>query len=385
MPGSVLAPPPTARGVPRAIAIAIVGLVLLASLPTGLAAQAPDLAITIHEDGSTSLDDPDGLVVNASRGNGSSYAWTLNLTEEYHTAEIRVDGAFEVDRPRQVVPLIDGLHFVHLPDRNVSDVDQPGKVYNIDTDDGEGEAFTYNVGLPGPGTKQLTLSLDMQAPGFSIDAVRDVSHIGFDVETSTDEAAEALLEVTPVDGGDPISFPTPSPARVQRFPVQGLNPNTTYTVTVTFTDWSGNQATSDPFNVTTAPEPNPPRPNVTILSPAPDTTIAAGEPIVVEASWESPSPVKRPGVRLFFDKQEIDHDRLTFSDDTVTFRPEGPFQPREYSVSIEVTNQAGGADVARWSFTVGGPPDAVGVPLGALGVVGALVSGALVAARLGRG
>lgn len=360
--------PPAARTLAPALALA--ALALLAA--PALAGDA-DLTLSLSPDGAVDREDPRGLVEDANHTPGEAYAWTLNGTDDYHTVEIRVDGTFELDRPRQLVPLLDGKHFIELSGRDVDEVDRPARVFNLT---GDASTFTYRLGVPGPGAANLTLHVDTEPPEVEIGEVRELDHVSFDLPTTTSEPALAWLNVTPVEGGDTVPFPTNTPDRRQTFLVQGLDPETTYELELRYEDWSGNVVRPDVFTVTTEPRPEAPTPIVEPVRPTPDATVAPDETLV-EATFDgNGSPVSASGVRLFVDKQEVDHDDFTVEDGTLRYRAPAPLDEGPHSVAVEVENQAGGLGVARWSFTVEGaePAPAPGVAaLAALAGAGALL------------
>lgn len=361
----------------------VLGAVLLVGAAPAATAGEGDLTIRIDAGGNVTLSDPEGLVENASADPPDRYAWTLNLTrgdtasgiENYTTAEVLIEKGFPVDRAAQMVPLLDGEHFVRAGGSNVSDVDRPAKVYNRTE---EASAYRYGLGLPGPGLAELVLERDIEAPTLTVESVTNVTDIGFDVKTNTSEPANAELSVYE-DSEQIQSYPTPHPGVFQVFPVQGLDANTTYEIEVTAEDWSGNNATAERQQVTTAPAPNPPEPIVTPISPEPDTTISPNE-VVVQASFEpNGSTIADDGIRLFFDKERVDRETFQVEGDTLTYRPEGTLGERTYFVAVEVDNQAGGTGVAQWSFDVQ-VPQSTSSPLTA----GLVVLGLAAVAVLGR-
>lgn len=346
----------------------LVPLLLFVLVP---AAQAQ----TVHSwqlgpGGEATMSDPN-LVDAEEHVPGQRHTWTLDLSEDYAVLALQVAGALPVERPRQAVPLLDGKHFIQVP-FDPSEVDQPARVYSLEGDAGN---FTYRLGLPGPGRVNLTLALDTEPPGFTLGPVERVTHFSFYTETRTTEAALATLTVHPPEG-EPVLHPTPDPALLQRFPVQGLEPETTYTIELSFADWSGNEARAEPFTVRTQAVPERPRPNLTIAAPVPNATVPA-EDLLLHVRIESPdSPIPPGAVRLFFDKREVT-EAATVTEGAVHYAPPGPLESRRYSASVEVTNEAGGTAEVRWSFTVEGPTS---TPLAPLLALVALAGAALVRA-----
>lgn len=343
----------------------------LAGLAAPTLAEA-DLTVTLAADGSVEREDPGGLVVNESHDLGSRYAWTLNRTAERHVVEVHAEDGLGLERPRQLVPLLNGSHFVETDGANVTGDRAPSLAYNLT----RGEAgFTYRLGLPGPGPANLTLEVDRQPPKVDVGEYRKLTQIGFTLNTSTDEPALARLTVTPVEGGEGVPFPIHQPDVRHRFPVQGLDANTTYRVELRYEDWSGNVARVQAPDVRTPPEPEVPEPVVTAMRPVPNGTVTGGL-VVVEATVESSSStVPRGNVRVFFDKQEVEHGDLEFEGSTVRLVRED-VREGPHSVSVEAENAAGGLGVARWSFEVepsAGQQASLGIPA----VLSSLVASAL--------
>lgn len=335
---------------------------------------APSVSIDVYADEPPRTNATDRVTVDGYEL-GERYNWTVDVQGNYTVVEMRVHEGFDVDRARQLVPWIDGGHFVELSERNVSDVDQPATVFNLTSEE---HGWTYDLGLPGPGTVNLSLVRDVTPPDVTLHPVRNVTHFSFDTKTSTPEAAMATLVLERPDGTE-REQPTRRPGTPQRFPVQGLEADTRYSFFVRVEDWSGNEATTPTVNVTTQPAPDPPEPTVQPVRPAPNSTVARTVGIVVEASIiAEDSPIAPGGIQVFFDKERIDRSNLTIEPDRVIYTVPGPLEPRPYSVSVEVPNEAGGTGVARWSFTVQGeapqqsPPVGVGALLVALAATAGL-------------
>jgi hypothetical protein len=327
------------------LAVVVLGL---AGLGTAAASEG-DVTIAIAEDGNTSVTDPDGLVTGEDQDAPDRYAWALNLTEEYHVAHVEIDRGFPIEEGRQLVPLVDGDHFIQTP--SVTDVDRAADVFRLnEIDDG----WRYDLGLNGTGEDgareaELTLTRDLTSPTIEIVSVGNRTDIGFDVTTNTSEIARTELFVRSTEGEIIQTYPA-RPGPWQQFPVQGLDANTTYEVVVDAADWSGNNATSETITVTTAESTEPPEPLVEAVTPAPNGTVPANS-VLIEASYDERGwPIVEEDVRLFFDKERVDRSDFEVGDGTITYRPEGTLDPRKYSVSIEVPNTAGGTGIARWTF-----------------------------------
>lgn len=314
-----------------------------------------------------------GVVELVEASPGEAYEWAVNVTQDRVLVDLVLHEGFDVDRPRQLVPMVDE-EYVGEVRGDVADRETSKPVLNLTSED---EPWAYGLSLPGPGEVNLALERDVQPPTVSMGPVEEVTHYGFDVTTTTDEYAFGALLLHDADRGEQ---PTPRLSLEQRFPVVGLDPDTTYAFHVRAWDWSGNEAKTDTTTVTTRPEPTPPSPELTVLSPEPNATVASSvEEIVVKVRFESEdSPIDEDSVNAFFDKEPVPRSDVRIEEDTVVFVAEDPFEPRAYSVSIEVANEAGGTGVERWSFTVEEPANAPG--LGTL-VVGSVLALAAAMAR----
>jgi len=254
---------------------------------------------------------------------------------------------------------------------DVADADTPARILNV-TEGADG-TVRYRLGLPGPGRALLSLVRDVEAPSYEIDPPTNVTHRSFLLVTRTSEFAFAEVQVRAQASRDWVRHPTTVPALEQTFPVQGLRPDTDYVYRVRFWDWSDNAVTAPERALRTSSAPDVPVPHVFFVFPDANSTVPA-DAVTVRVMWESPgSPVAPHGVRLFFDKREV-HDGFSVVAGTLAYRPPGPLDERSYSVSAEITNEAGGKAVARWSFDVERGSDVPG--LGALWALLALASAA---------
>ncbi len=321
-------------------------LVLVGSTPTAEAA-APDFTLDLWPGQPPQYTGPQGQATLQESQPGEAYGWSLNLTAPFTVVHVRIHGAFDVDRARQIVPELDDEFFAELHQEDVSDVDGPARVYNVTGQEGE---YTYRLGLPGPARSNLTLRRDEEAPGFTVGPVTNLTHRGFLLRTTTSEHALTDLQIRPTAGGATVRNPTPEAAIEQTFPVQGLRPETDYDYWILFWDWSENQARSATFNLTTAAEPDLPEARIFGLEPPAGTTVEA-DGVVVRARYASlESPVAEGGVRLFFDKREI-RDGVVVVNESIAYSPPS-LDEGVHSVSVEVLNEAGGTGIARWTFTV---------------------------------
>lgn len=320
-----------------------------------------DIRIIVDGTNAPVVEDPNGTVARTAWTPGQSSQWALTLDAPFTILQVEANGAFDIERPMQLLPSVDDTdrhpgsdhphpHLFHpLYINDVHETTGAAWVANVT---GDAQAFTLRLGLPGPGPATLTLQRDVTPPAFTLGDVEDITHVGFRLETATDEPAIADLRVK-APGVDEVPFPTPAAAWTQTFPVQGLSANTTHDVRVAFTDWSGNQVWSDTFQVTTLPAPARTIPVITPTYPAPDAVVS-GHRVRVLAEWSSPgAPVDPASVRFFFDKQEIRTD-LRADGDGFAWEPAGRLAPGLHAVSLEVRSQDGGLGVAKWTFTVDG-------------------------------
>lgn len=294
---------------------------------------------------------------------GEDYRFTLNLTKDYTTFEVRASG-LDLERASQLVPHLyiamgeaecdrvkgtcDFSLFEQFPNDDVWDVDAPARVYSVN---GTPDAVVLRLGVPGPVNATLLLARDVAPPNWTLRPMQDLTTIGFYQESVTDELSRADLQVRARGATEWIQNPTPTFHYLQRFPVQGLTANRTFEWRVLFEDWAGNEAATPTFLVTTPPEPVRPIPLVTIVSPLANATVPA-EGVIVKVAWDSPeSSVPTDGVRLFFDKKEIT-EGIGRGEDEAAYVPPTALAPGLHSVSVEVRNDAGGVGVAKWTFTV---------------------------------
>lgn len=350
---------------PRPTRFLLFAVLLFSVLPAATAETYPTAFTIVIANGEPPTDDaPEGTVLLV-KDDGDAWAWDLTLTEDYTVAEVRATG-FDLDRAPQLLPEFDDSaqhaevdhlhpHFFQEVPRDVSDVDGAARIVNYTID---GDTVVLRLGLTGPGEATLSLRRDVTPPTFTVGTPTNITHFSFLVKTTTDEFAFGDVRVRPSAGGDEVPNPTAVPALEQTYPVQGLDPATTYVAYAVFTDWSGNEARSPPFTVETAPLPVVPSPAIVALVPAPNSTVAA--PTRITASIEGPAPIAASGIRLFVDKREIvDGVSLVQGDAagtrvTVVHTPAAPLAPGRHSASVEVVDSAGGKALARWSFDVEG-------------------------------
>lgn len=352
----------------RAVILAL--LTLLAAAPAALAqASDPiDARIGLAPGSEPTYAGPEGIVRFLNATPGERYAWQLNLTANYTTFEVRARGVFDVERPRQAVPLIhldeheaicqeratrgpcDYTLFYQFPNERVWDVDGPARVFHVN---GTADDIVLRLGIPGPTNATLVLERDVTPPGFALGEVANVTPISFYQETRTDEFALADLQVREKGTEEWIQNPTTLYHVLQRFPVQGLDPDTEHEARVVFTDWAGNTATSETYTVRTPPRPQGVKPVVTPLAPAPNSTVEVGSVVIRAAVDDQGVGLADGGLRLFFDLREVRED-LVYQDGVLSYTPRTALAPGRHTVSVEATSAEGGTGTARWTFEVAG-------------------------------
>lgn len=313
---------------------------------------------------------------------GERIAWNLTTLKDFVVLEVSFDpGAFDVERREQVVPTLlpaadDYPLFRRFPNPEVWTADAPVRVFHYFEKDGRA---TLRLGIPAIENATLALTRDVTPPAFTVGAPQDLAAGGFYLETTTQELALADLQRREMGEPEWVRNPTTEYHLLQRFPIQGLDPDTEYETRVVFTDWAGNEATSPVRLVRTPALPPVERPVVTPLAPAPNATAEAGG-VVVSARIESSSPVAASGVRVFFDLREV-REGIELREGVVSFRPVSPLKSGTHVVAIEATNEAGGTGHARWTFDVAEPLTHATVPAAAAVLAAAGLALAALAAR----
>lgn len=324
--------------------------VLLALAP---AAAAEDFRVTLVHGQAPRFE---GAAVEAEllEAGPGRVEWRLRSAAAWLEGTVLSEGWFEVERPRQVVPesrtpgaLDDDWHFFH----EVRDPGAPGpdRLVNLT---GQGSAATLRLGFPVNGTAWLRLTRDVEPPGFTLGDPTNVTHFAFHLVTTTTEHALGDLRIRPAAGGEEVPHRTTILALLQRFPVQGLDPDTAYVFDVAFTDWAGNAATSPPVAVRTLPAPELPKPVVVERFPPPGAIL--GEPVaLIAVAFTGPAP--RPdGIAVFVDKLAV-REGIALNGSRVEVRLAQPLGPGRHSVGVELTSAEGGTAVERWSFEVARP------------------------------
>lgn len=357
-------------------------LALLLLVPTALALPSGmDAHIGLSNDPVPTVADPLGFLTFVSAAPGESYVFTVNSTLDYYTIEVGVTGALNITHPKQLVPRLaldpnekgciakpdDCLYDIFEPfaTERIWEVDSPARVYHVT---GTNTDFVLRIGIIGPVNATLTLTRDVTPPEVTLKPIELLTYQSFFATTNTNELSIVDMQVRKQGATEWIQSPTPQFHVLQKFPIQGLAANSTYDVRILATDWADNVAQVPIFQIHTLPEPVRPKPTITILTPAPNSTVNATG-VALLASVSSPeSPVPAYGVRVFFDKKEVSQ-AAAYLAGQVSYTP-GTLAPGHHSASIEITNEAGGKAVQAWSFEVEGAPK--GVPgWGLLGVVAA--------------
>jgi hypothetical protein len=262
-------------------------------------------------------------------------------------------GHFEVERPRQVVPMLEGLLFTEMGHQDgVDEAVNPYRVLNI-TGTGDG-GFVYRVSFPASSDgSEFTLTRDVTPPAFQLGAIEDITHNSFYVETTTDEPALGVLWIERADVEEPrtVEHRTSSPSLIQKFPIRGLFPDTPYRFHVEFHDWAGNTAVSDWVEFTTAPRLIGESPVIHGVFPEPNATLA-GPVDAIEASFDPVGGAFADGgVRLFVNLQEVTSE-TQLSSGGLRYAPEGGLEPGMHVVRLELLNTANATAELRWTFTV---------------------------------
>lgn len=296
-----------------------------------------------------------GILSDHVRTPGERDAWNVTTVKPYTVLEFRVNGTYEVERAMQIVPTLHvpgiAYPFFYVVQREaVWDVDSPDRISNSTTKDG---THVIRLGIPGPANGTLTLERDVTPPNFTLGAIQNVTHFGFYQESKTDEPALGDLQIRKVGATDWNRNPTTELNYRQRFPVQGLSPNTTYEARLIVTDWAGNSITGSTYAVHSAPAPIIPMPRIVPLTPQPNSTAPSGD-VVLSARVELDGlRLANSGLRIYLDKHAITED-LVFENGTLSYHPSTPLASGTHSVLMEATNAQGGLGRAQWTFTIAG-------------------------------
>jgi hypothetical protein len=308
-----------------------------------------------------------------------------NLTALDGTIEIK--GWFNVSRIRQVVPDHrtreageDGWR-LFIPVDAATIPDRPAGARNANVT-GTPQDITMRLAFPVDANSHeahLRLRRDVHPPVYHIGQVRDATHFGFYVESTTDEPALATLWVRPADlTREPVPFPTTVASSPQRFPVQGLEPDRDHLFRIEFEDWAGNRISSPELPARTAAKPVHPAPTITAREPPPNATVA-GPVRLVAVNFTGEGPTRAAHVAAFVDKMAQLSSNVTVLPGRVEVRLEPGLGPGFHSVGFDLRTAEGGLTEDSWTFTVAGK--GASAPAAPTLVALALAAGAAVLVR----
>lgn len=354
-------------------------LVLLPVLPTAVASTEDDFRIVLSP-GAPPRVEGDVQATLVRETGGQSLEWNLRTTKARLIGVVDVQGYFDVARPQQVLPEVDD-HFPPqctpasgvAPDAvsrryfspvSYTSLEESAECARVSNSTGTPASFQLRVAFPinqTRGNATFALTRDVTPPGFSLGVIRDITHIGFYTETTTTEWAYADLMIRPAEGGETVRNPTALPARLQRFPIQGLKAAMAYTFHVEFTDWSGNQARSEDVAVTTAAAPVVAKPQILAVTPEDESHMADVD--LVTVTFADPDH-EITGVSFFLNKAPVASDLVNIEEGRATFVPTEGLAPGRHHLSVEVTNSAGARAVEQWTVYVEPPAPAPGLEAG---------------------
>lgn len=343
----------------RAILIACI---LLATLDASAASGRPTFTLHATGDSLTSDSDPSVAIANLT-GDDETVRFQVEAPDDVEGSVV-FDTRFNVSRPQQVVPWIDGV----IPPERAEDqlAARTGPAFNVTQ---EGHAIRFLLRVPA-GTHSVEFMRDVRPPSWSIEPLVHVTHNSATVVTRTDEAALAVLALESPRAGL-VTFSTPAPGGQQTFPLSGLDPETSYNFRITFEDFSGNVVTTDPQEFRTAVAPILPRPTIELVAPTNGSTNEFPVTLVHARIQDSASPIR--SVSLYVDKAYVPEATRFLAADTFRYEPEAPLGPGRHTVLIEAANEAGGTERLIAKFVV----DARSTPLPGAVVIAAFVGSAL--------
>lgn len=343
------------------IATALAALATLATVAGPVHAQDDiDATITLRSDAPPTCECPLGAFTNTEWDPDGRATWRIDLSRAYTVVDVEMPaGFFDTERAEQVVPLLyepgrDYPLFGYFPRADIWNTQSHVRLFHyIETDD----HVTLRLGIPGPTTANLSIERDVTPPTFTLGKTYGVTHFGFHQNTTTDEPAIGNLEWRRSGSNDEwVQNPTPEYHVKQKFPIQGMDPDTTYEVRATFTDWAGNSITSDPYQVRTKPAATGADVIVTPLSPTKGATVNATD-VTIRAHLVAPDArIAEDDVRLFFDLEEIPFG-FTFDGANLTYDVPWQLEPGTHVVGVEAISLAHGTGHARWTFQVAGATD----------------------------
>lgn len=339
--------------------------VLGVALLPAVSATPLDFDVLVEADGSVTFLAGDApLIATVDARPDESAEWSLAIDSEAARGRIVFRGFWNVSSPRQALPRIDAHHlglFYSSDPADIVNASAEDDFVNVSGSETE-PVFLFSIRS---GERRLTFEKDLEPPSFVVGPVQELTPISFLIRTETNEPALANLEVRPLGATEAVPYPTPEPAFRQTFPVIALRENTTYEYWFTFWDFSGNEARSEAFRVSTPPKPFVAPPTLVSHFPLNGSVLGA-PPHAITAVVESPNgAIPSHGVRLFFDLKEVT-ENITFDGVNVTYPLPAPPEAGFHRAGLEVRDDAGGFLSFRWSFTVAAAKRAPGLEAAAL-------------------
>ncbi|MBI4393843.1 MAG: hypothetical protein HY556_08635 [Euryarchaeota archaeon] len=332
----------------RILFAAALALVILSSSE----ATARDFDITVDADGAVSFTTGDASVMGPVDNTPDARSeWRFDNALGSINGSITFEGFWNVTHPRQPLPKIDGTYFAEWHGDPTDGAREDENFTNV-TGTVDRQVFLFSF-APNTVTSARTLLFekDTTPPGYTLGEITNITHYSFLIVTNTTEPALADLLIRPMAGGEYVINPTPFPARRQNFPVQGLQPATTYDFTIEFWDFSMNHVKSEVLTMTTARKPTPPPPILLSLFPE-DNASLPKSPDAIRARVVSPNvPLVHGDVRLILDLKEYTPNS-TFDGANFTYVPDKALAAGLHKASLDVTDSAGGFLRVIWRFTV---------------------------------
>ncbi len=341
--------------------------------------QAYDSTITITPDADPVAETAVPGFTFQNRTGNDWFQWRLDTSERAVVLDYHLEGDFGLARPEQMVPfliiddespgcegttpkgLCDYPLFIPAANARVWEAQGDARVFHLSGTLGD---HSLMLRVPGPVNATLVLQRDTTAPTFTIDEPREITHYGFLRDTRTSELVTAVTQVRRVGATEWVEHPTPTYHHIQHFPLGGLAADTEHEVRTVFTDWAGNNVTSDIARVRTLAAPALATPVVTVVYPSVNGTLPTGGVTNLTVRFEtleSPIPRDGSGVLLFLDKKPIVTGFVTHVDDanrtsgTIVYTPAEALGEGVHNVRFEITNEVGGKGAVDWGFVVGAP------------------------------
>lgn len=369
-------------------------LFLVLLLPLAAAMEGDDFEITLFPGSPPVFASGNATATLVREIPGEVVEWNVSTTKPTLVGTIEAGTYFEVSRAKQARPEVANLalaqeranstqvfdpwfFFTEVSPERVSDAGGRAHLANLTL---APERLTLRLGFPvTTGNVTLRLVRDATPPTFIVREPERVAHNSFYVETETNEYAYADLVIRKASGGEGVRNPTSAIALMQRFPIQGLDPETAYVFDVTFTDWSGNLARSPEFRVTTTVAPIAPKPEIVRVFPLPNTTIVETRPMIVVDYVAGDYPVTTAS--LFLDKRPVDPTRVAIEVmegaggvGAATYALSEALSPGRHTVLVELSNAEGGMASRQWTFDIAGSPTPAPALLVALAAVGGIAA-----------